>query len=247
MKNLSLAVCLTLSLASGAALAKPLTEAQYIEIFQGDNVDKQKDAIASLVMAGLNDPQVYETLNNKLQASLPLAIDRHSIDYSAWLIKGLAYSGDEKYVATYNEIINGDYHSKLQKYAKKSLKNLEKYQVWAPILADKSHYDDKYNQRSNVLSNALRSDELQLKLDAAKRVINRGVYTDQVLKTLDSELQDTRLLKHDKLAIQAYAFMAKALASSGEEKYRPTIEKLAETSSERKLQRYAAKYLRAYY
>lgn len=42
MKSLSLAVCLTLSLASGAALAKPLTEAQYIEIFQGDNVDKQK-------------------------------------------------------------------------------------------------------------------------------------------------------------------------------------------------------------
>ncbi|WP_394202408.1 hypothetical protein [Shewanella waksmanii] len=247
MKKLSLALCLSMAIVSGGAYSKPLTEAQYIEIFQGDNVEKQKDAIASLVLAGLNDPKVYDTLNSKLLASLPLAVDRHSIDYSAWLIKGLAYSGDEKYIATYNEIINGDYHSKLQKYAKKSLKNLEKYQVWAPILADRSQYDDNFNQRSNVLSNAIRSDDLQLKLNAAKRIINRGVYTEQVLETLNNELLDTRLLKHDKLAIQAYAFMAKALASSSEEKYRPTIEQLASSASEKKLQRYAAKYLRAYY
>ncbi|WP_076415251.1 hypothetical protein [Shewanella sp. UCD-KL12] len=247
MKTLVLTLCLTLSLFSHFSAAKPLTEAQYIEVFKGDNLEKQKDAVASLVMAGMSDPKVFDQIELKLNESLPLAVDRHSIDYSAWLLKGLAYSGNDKYQANFNAIIEGDYHSKLKKYAKKSLKILDQFKVWSPILSDKAHYDDKYSQTSNVISNALRSDELQLKMDAAKRVINRNMHTKQILEVLNSELKDPRLLKHDKLAIQAYAYMAKALASSEDETYKATIEELAATSSEKKLRKYAKKYLKAYY
>ena len=247
MKTLALALCLTLSLFSLTLSAKPLTEAQYIEVFHGEDIQQQKDALASLVMAGISNPKVYDKIEDNLQKSLPLAVDRHSIDYSAWLLKGLGYSGNEKYIATFNAVIAGDYHSKLQKYARKSLKILDQYKVWAPILSSKSLYDDKFSQASNVLANALRSDVLELKLNAAKHVINQRIDSEQISEVLNEELKDTRLLKHEKQSIQAYAYMAKALAITGDEKYKPTIEQLAQDSSEKKLRKYASKYLKKYY
>lgn len=247
MKKLVIALCMTLSLFSLSTEAQPLTEAQYIEVFQGEDIQKQKAALASLMMAGMSNPNVYDKIEANLKKSLPLAVDRHSIDYSAWLLKGLAYSGNEKYAATFNDIIDGDYHSKLKKYAKKSLKILDRYQVLAPILSDESHYDDKFDKRSNVIANALRSDDLQLKLDTARLVIEKSIHSEQILEVLNAELKDTRLLKHEKLSIQAYAYMAKALAISGNEKYKPTIEYLAQNSTEKKLRKYASKYLKSYY
>ena len=247
MRKLLLIIGLSFSLLSPIAAAKPMNEVQYIEVFHSEDIQQQKDALASLVMAGISDPKVYDKIEENLQKSLPLAIDRHTIDYSAWLLKGLAYSGNEKYAATFNAVIAGDYHSKLQKYARKSLKILDQYKVWAPILSNKSLYDDKFSQASNVLANALRSDVLELKLNAAKRVIKGNLHNNQLLEILNSELRNPHLLKHEKLAIQAYAYMAKALASSEDEAYKATIEEIAQSSSEKKLRKYATKYIKSYY
>jgi len=247
IKHITLALVLTLSAIAGQALAETLTEAEYVAIFSGNDVNQQKQAIDSLVLAGLSDPKVFDTLHAKFQASLPLAVNSSSIDYSAWLLKGLAYSGDEKYLQTFNEIIADDYPGKLKKYAKKSISTLKQYKSWAPILSGKSQYDASQTQESNVIANALRSDELELKRYAAKRMINHSLHAPYLLSVLDSELKEPRLLKHEKLAINTYAYMAKALASSGDPEYKPTLEHIAAHSSEKKLQKYAKKYLKTYY
>jgi len=247
IKNITLALVLTLSSVAGQALAETFTEAEYVAIFNGDDINKQKQAIDSLVMAGLSDPKVFETLHAKFQASLPQAVDNASIDYSAWLLKGLAYSGDERYLQTFNEIISGDYPGKLKKYAKKSIPTLKQYQSWTPILSDTSQYETSQTREVNVIANALRSDELELKRYAAKRMINRSMHSPYLLSVLDSELKEPRLLKHEKLAINTYAYMAKALASSAKPEYKSTLEHIAEHSSEKKLRKYAKKYLKNYY
>ncbi|RTR36977.1 hypothetical protein EKG38_21045 [Shewanella canadensis] len=247
IKHITLALVLTLSSVAGQALAETFTEAEYVAIFNGDDINKQKQAIDSLVLAGLSDPKVFDTLHAKFKASLPQAVNNASIDYSAWLLKGLAYSGDEKYQQTFNEIIAGDYPGKLKKYAKKSIPTLKQYKSWTPILSDKSQYAASETREVNVIANALRSDELELKRYAAKRMINHSLYAPHLLSILDSELKEPRLLKHEKLSINTYAYMAKALASSGNPEYKVTLEHIAAHSSEKKLQKYAKKYLKTYY
>ncbi|WP_394148186.1 hypothetical protein [Shewanella atlantica] len=202
IKQITLALVLTLSTIAGQASAETFTQAEYVAIFNGDDIDKQKQAIDSLVMAGLSEPKVFETLHAKFQKSLPLAVDNASIDYSAWLLKGLAYSGDDRYLHTFDDIITGNYPKKLKKYAKSSIPTLKQYKRWIPILSDKSRYEVSQTQEVNVIANALRSDELELKRYAAKRMINRSVYAPFLLSVLDSELKEPRLLKHEKLAIR---------------------------------------------
>lgn len=49
------------------------------------------------MLAGFSDPAIYDSLEAKLIASLPKANDKNTIDYSAWLVKGWAYSGNDRY------------------------------------------------------------------------------------------------------------------------------------------------------
>ena len=237
----------TLLLASGASVAKDYTPEDFQQIFSSDNKLQQKQAIESLIIAGLTDSSVYDPIESQLLASLPLATNKEAIDYSAWLMKGLSYSGDEKYRATLNNIVEGNYHKKLKRYANEGLDNLTKFKQWNSILADKSLYDTAQSPRVNAVNNALRCNDLELMRIAAKRITNEAIHDKAVLETLSQELKTPRLLGEDKLSIDTYAHLAKALSSSGDPSYKPVIEEIAAHAKQSKLRSYASKYLKSYY
>ncbi|WP_338726033.1 hypothetical protein V8687_21380 [Shewanella baltica] len=247
MKPLFAGMLLSISLLTAPLFAKEYTVETYQEVFKGDNEFKQKQAIESLSLAGLSDPAIYDVLEAKLLASLPQATEKNAIDYSAWLVKGLAYSGNDKYSETINSIVNGNYHKKLKKYASQANENLAQYKKWNTILGDKNQYAAGQSQQNNAFANALRSDDLELMRLAAKRIMDDRQYDDFILAILSNELKTARLMADDKLAIDTYANMAKALASSGNTAYRDVIENIATTNSNRKLQKYAASYLKKFY
>ncbi|MCS6179457.1 hypothetical protein [Shewanella baltica] len=247
MKPLFAGMLLSISLLTAPLFAKEYTVETYQEVFKGNNEFKQKQAIESLSLAGLSDPAIYDVLEAKLLASLPQATEKNAIDYSAWLVKGLAYSGNDKYSETISSIVNGNYHKKLKKYASQANENLAQYKKWNAILGDKNQYAADQSQQNNAFANALRSDDLELMRLAAKRIMDDRQYDDFILAVLSNELKTPRLMADDKLAIDTYANMAKALASSGNADYRDVIENIATTSSNRKLQKYAASYLKKFY
>lgn len=221
--------------------------ADIINNINSGNIDQQKQAIKLLVVGGITDPTIYDLLENKLQTTLPMSTSNTDIDNAAWLIRGLGYSGNRKYSQTLNNIVSGSYHKKLKKYANQALENLDKYKYWNTILGDKSLYATDQSQQNNALANALRSDDLELMRLAAKRIMDDRQYDDFILAVLSNELKTPRLMADDKLAIDTYANMAKALASSGNTTYRDVIENIATTSSNKKLKNYAESYLKKYY
>ena len=247
MKKIALGLLISSCLLTPSVFAKDYTQDDYQQIFQGDNQYKQQLALESLMLSGLNDPSLFDMVEAKLNASLPLATKKHPIEYSSWLAKGLGYSGNEKYRASLQAIVNGDYHRKLQKYAQEGLNNIDQFAIWNPILNDQSQYDAMQPQQLNVLANALASNDLELKRMAAKHIAAKRVYAEFILEKLASQLTSLDLLKQDKLSIDTYAWIAKALASSGNEKFKPVIAHLAETAPEKKLRKYAAKYIKSYY
>ncbi|QRK79887.1 hypothetical protein [Shewanella sp. LZH-2] len=247
MKPLVASILLGISLLASPVWAQDYTVETYQEIFKGDNQFKQKQAIEALTLAGLSDPAIYDVLEAKLIASLPQATEKNAIDYSAWLVKGLAYSGNDKYSGTINNIINGDYHKKLKKYATQALENLDQYKKWNAILGDKSQYVAEQSTKNNAYANAFKSNDLELMRLAAKRMMDDQNYDDFLLECLSVELKNPRLMSNDKLAIDTYANMAKALAASGNPQYREVIENIANNNPNKKLKSYAESYLKKYY
>lgn len=221
--------------------------ADIINSINSGNIDQQKQAINLLIVGGITDPTIYDLLENKLQTTLPMSTSNVDIDNAAWLIRGLGYSGNRKYSQTLNNIVSGSYHKKLKKYATQALENLDKYKHWNTILGDKSQYTADQSQQNNALANALKSDDLELMRLAAKRIMDDQNYDDFLLERLSVELKNPRLMSNDKLAIDTYANMAKALAASGNTQYREVIENIANNNANKKLKSYAESYLKKYY
>lgn len=237
----TLLVALTLS---GGASAEEYDLAYYQEIFAKGNRTEQIKAAGSLEWAGLSDPVLFDLVKAKLDQVGPTAKSKGEIDYASWLLKALAFSGNEQYRAVLEEYSEKPFHKKLRKYAKQGQVALTQHSHWNPVISNPEHFDAAQSLKVNRLANMLRSDQMELKRIAAKRIHFEHLYDPYLLALLAERLQqEVPEMAGDKLTIDTYAWMAKALAGSAEPEYRPLIENLAETAPERKLQRYAKKYL----
>lgn len=217
--------------------------ARFIKAFKGDNRYQQQQVSKQLMLAGVSDESLFDIIDHKLYVSLPDATTKTGIKYSAALLQALAYSGNPKYAQRFSKIVNGDYHRKLRKYAKKNQILLDKYQVWNDILSNTHYYLVDETLQNNQLIAAVQSDELELKRLAARHIFKVKLNHLTIMNSLEHELKHPRLLAHNRLSIDTYAWMAKALAQSRLPQYRPLLSDISATSPEKKLRGYVEDYL----
>lgn len=90
----------------------------------------------------------------------------------------------------------------------------------------------------------LRSGNLRSKTDAGKLIVKEGVRDTAVLDVVEQELLKGYLASgDDRAAVDAMAWLCKALGASGNGKYRGTLQTVAQKAPHRKLQKYAEQSL----
>ena len=90
----------------------------------------------------------------------------------------------------------------------------------------------------------LRSGNLRSKTDAGKLIVKEGVKDTAVLDVVEQELLKGYLASgEDRAAVDAMAWLCKALGASGNGKYRGTLQTVAQKAPHRKLQKYAEQSL----
>lgn len=90
----------------------------------------------------------------------------------------------------------------------------------------------------------LRSANLRSKTDAAKLIVREGVKDTAVLDVVEQELlKGYQASGDDRGAVDAMAWLCKALGASGNGKYRGTLKTVADKAPHRKLQKYAEQSL----
>ena len=98
---------------------------------------------------------------------------------------------------------------------------------------------DEVNQHIDTLLTGT----LNKKIDAAK-IIERSGYTDQKLfDVIENELLEQYLITDSSIQVDYIAWLCKALASSGMERYKPTLQKVIDTSNNKKIKRHAEESL----
>ncbi|WP_051215855.1 hypothetical protein [Ferrimonas futtsuensis] len=216
----------------------------YQQIFEHGSRVEQTAAASTLEWSGLSDEALFDVVAANLEQAAPEAKSKASIDHVAWLLKALAFSGNEKYRAEIQKYTQSGFHKKVRKYAKKSLGYLDQHKLWNPIINDADGFKQGESLQDNRLANMIRSDVLELNRIGAKRVHYEHNYTPYLLETLAAELKaKAPTMADDKLTVDAYAWMAKAVAGSGEPQYRPLIEQLSKEAGASKMRKYARKYL----
>ena len=90
----------------------------------------------------------------------------------------------------------------------------------------------------------LRSGNLRSKTDAGKLIVKEGVKDTAVLDVVEQELlKGYQASGGDRGAVDAMAWLCKALGASGNGKYRGTLQTVAQKAPHRKLQKYAEQSL----
>ncbi|MCJ7604196.1 MAG: hypothetical protein MUO63_22185, partial [Desulfobulbaceae bacterium] len=89
----------------------------------------------------------------------------------------------------------------------------------------------------------LNSGTLSRQIDAAKEITRSGLSDPKLFDIINTQLLDNYLQSSGTDHGDYMAWLCKALASSGLDKYKPTLEKIIETTKDPKLERYAIQSL----
>lgn len=232
----------TALLVSGAAIAAAPEEdvAQYIAIFSGDT-NRHNAAVESLAWKGISDPRVYDVIERRiLDEAQNARFNKEGKNRVARYIRALGFSGQSKYMATINKFASDRAYDR---HAATAMKELPLYEMWNPVISDRSSFDQKYSDDVNRILNMLRSSDMQLKRIGAKRVYF-AEKDDVLLERLAKELQaNYQSVENSEIEVDTVSWMVKALGSARNSKYRPLIEEVAAQARSRKVAKYAKQAL----
>jgi hypothetical protein len=216
------------------------------KIFAGDNQFQIRDSAKALSWLGISDTALFDPIEEKLLENY-LITDKHSVETNAWYAKALSYSGQEKYRDTLAKISSSSAPAKLRKHSKRALKSLTKYKTWNPIISEGLNNTSDYTPNQIRMLNLLNSDNSELIRIGGKRAYWEYFSDDVVLDSAANVLENTfnDINPSDKVLIDAYAWICKALARSENSKYKLVLEKVRDNTNNSKLRKYAKKYAKA--
>lgn len=210
----------------------------YINTIQTGSIAHKIKVAKEITSSGLNDTRLFDVVEKELKDGFQTASGREPIDYMSWLCKALASSGLPQYKGTIEHVAQNTASSKLQRYAEQSLALFDKYVTRNEIMNQNSAAFDNKSPEVVRLISMIKSNMMDLKRDAAKE-ITRGVYKDRDLyEAVNQELLNGYGDASDNLAIDTMSWLCKALGSSGNAKYKKTLQKVKDSESP-KLAKYA--------
>jgi hypothetical protein len=217
---------------------------KYLDIFANETQASQKDACKALSWEGLSDPRLFDEIEKKLLEANQATSGHRNFDYAAWLAKALSYSGQPKYKASLQEVALNGHDSTLRRYARDAIEDLAHYAQWNPVIADESQLRADKSPEVNRFANMLRSGDKDLQEIAARHIIEQPLNDDLLFDLLQQQVTPYLATDwHDDDA-KAVAYMLKALAASGQEKYLSTVREASVSAKSSTVQKYAKGYLK---
>jgi hypothetical protein len=215
----------------------------YSNVFTQGSFAEQRRAISPLEWSGISDPALYDIISKNLSEKAAQD-NKPAREEASWYAKALALSGNEKYRSQLTSVATGADSKKLRKHANKALERLDLYAVWNPIISRGLINAPKGELAESRVKNMLRANNAHVIRLGAKR-LHQAHSDNKDLVQLANErlLSDYQTTDGDGIKVDAMAWLIKALAKSGDINHKSTLEQIAETANNKKLKKYAKKYL----
>jgi hypothetical protein len=189
-------------------------KAMYAQVFNGGDLETMKSKARNLEWSGLDDAQVFDPLEKQILANMNVS-DKAGLDATAWMIRGLASSGNSKYLPTLNKVLETG-SKKLQRHAKNAIEELPKFATRNPVISkdlDKSGAGRVGEQR---VLNLLNSDNPELKYAGVERAYDfysKGAAADKEVmgKVQSLLLAGYKSEAKDRAELKALVLMCKTL------------------------------------
>ena len=230
-------------LAFGASAATPEEDVDRFAAAIDDPLTDTDKLVDELAWKGISDTRVYDVIEERLLDEVQDARRRNRRDRSkiGHYIRGLGYSGQDKYVPTLTKFQEDRAYAR---YAKQALVDMKDYARWNPVISSRATFDPLYSDDVNRVRNMLRSDDRMLQRLGAKCVYFRNgkdaVLLDLVAQQLLATYKDIPTREH----ADAASWMVKALGKSGDKKYVPVLKEVSQGVRDGQVSREVEAWLR---
>jgi hypothetical protein len=249
MKFIIVAGVLSGLLLSGPCLAQSDRSNEVQQLQAGiESISRVQRVNAAKIISrsGLQDQVLYQKISEILKKGYTRKYEKDLSDEMSWMCKALAASGDLQHKDLLNEIAQKAPSTKLQRYARQSSELIEQYAERSKVLNSADSWDDQLSGEENRLVNMLKSNDVTLKRDAAKIIVRNFKTDEKVFGAVASALKElSEKAKSDSVSIDTMAWLCKALAASGNNKYLEDLESVRAKTQSVKLQTYTAKAIKA--
>jgi HrpA-like RNA helicase len=218
---------------------------EYIQIFETGTAAQQRTVAKDLPYTGINDTRLFDPMEKRLLDVYLTATGKNEAETAAWLAKGLAYSGLEKYRSTLKLVEQNAGSKKVRKHAAKALSDLDRFIVWNPVINDTSNENPDISEYYNQYANMLRSNIYELKRVGAKKVFYERITNEYLIGIVKQQIEGNyQVITKDKLQIDTLSWLCKGLAATTLPQYKSTIVKVSEDAASSKVRSNARKYLK---
>jgi hypothetical protein len=226
-KRLFFIVAMTFSLLTLATFcsAENSDVQQYLNRLTSSKIEVKILAAKEITTSGITDPELFDKIEKQLLLNYTRKdLGINELDLLAWYCKDLASSGLKDYSTTLTLVVANSPSNKLRNHARQSLKSLSMHSE--TLVKTQNLNVPNLNEQNANLLRMLKSGDIKLKTNAAKMVtrsvsIDKLIY-DEIESQLLSEYKST---KNDRHFIDLMSWYCKALSSSGQNRYKPTLRK----------------------
>ncbi len=252
-------IVISLLLVSQLSVAAQFKGAEYfINIVQNETPGATRIELQKLGWFGISDTKLYDVIEQKLLEENSYAIGNirnpwgaaaNSVKSVSWLVRALAYSGNNKYLKTLNMIVESQSTSPLmKKNAKKAIKQLPNYQRYNKFISNDSYNNDALTQEENNFIKMLRSDDTFLVDVVARRVFYRRHYNPVLMEELAATIKrNYKKDPDDRIFTSTMRWAVKALGYSRDEKYLPLLDEVEQSASRRAVRGEASRAKESFY
>lgn len=217
---------------------------KYIDMLKSQSIPQRIEAAKRITGSGLTDPKLFNVIKEELLKRLESSTSNDQvIDEMSWFCKALASSGLEEYKETLKKVADHTENKKLKRYALQSLDLVDEYAKKNKIMSETKYAEAGLSPEVVRYINMLKSDDISLKKDAAKRITRSGLREEKLFEVVNEELLKMSPNSTDNNYVDTTAWLCKALAASGMPKYKETLKKITETTSNGNLKKHCQKSL----
>lgn len=236
-------VTVSLCFALGALAATPEEDAERYLAALDDPLTNTDKLVDELAWKGVTDARVYDVIEERLLGEAPDARRRNRGDRNriGHYLRGLGYSGQEKYAPTIAKFRDDRAYAR---HAAQALEDLKHYARWNSIISSRATFDPRLSDDANRVRNMLRSDDRLLQRLGAKSVYFRQGRDAALLDLVAEQLRASYKDIPSREAADAVSWMVKALGKSGDKKYLPVLKEVSQGVRDGQVSREVESWLR---
>jgi hypothetical protein len=247
MKKVILAAILGLWFS--AVQAVDVAGQRYIDQLSGGDITNIKRAAKDIFNTREKDTAVLDVAAEVLYQRYANA-NASELDTLAWVVRALGNSGNGRYRSLLKEVADSDAHGKLRKHATKALKQLDKSDVGQYVkgtvdlqaMGNSSASKPQLNKYDRYVEQITREGNRGIK-QAAQRIYNTGE-KDTAILDIAAEVLYQRYGNASNNDLDTLAWVAKALGSSENGRYRSLLKEVVGSDAHGKLRKHAKRALK---